>query len=254
MVVVGQQHEYLRGAPELRRSDQPGAGDRERRSLQGGGGQSYMVDKYGVQYDGNSLFWRYLGLYTDCDGLSNGEFCPRKLLWAAYVDSGYQGNSIEEYQFYDLTTGEWDDSICLGSRWNARCAQMDCHELDTDFELVGVFKESEGMYDWTEQLFKHEGMCIWNDDSTYHTMQTWMDKWPTTCEQLDVTDSRGKTAYIAVKPISDGDMTVAIYADSACTKESSHMDLTDYMVKLYQSQGNSKSDGYQAAATYKAGQ
>ena len=43
---------------------------------------------------------------------------------------------------------------------------MDCHERSssTHWKLVGVLKETEGMYDFTEQLFKHEGYCVWGDD------------------------------------------------------------------------------------------
>ena len=33
------------------------------------------------------------------------------------------------------------------------------------------------MYDWTEQLFKHEGVCIWNDDDAYDEMESWMENW-----------------------------------------------------------------------------
>ena len=47
---------------------------------------------------------------------------------------------------------------------------MNCHEPNTHFKLVGVFKESDGLVDWAEQLFKHEGYCLWDSD-TYETMQ-----------------------------------------------------------------------------------
>lgn len=236
----------------------PDEDERHHRSLEGGqqrqGGGSYLVDDSGTQYDPNQLFWRYLGLFMDCNGVSSGNYCTRKLLWAAYFDKKYEGNSIEEYQFYDLTSNTWDDSTCYANgRGNSRCALMDCHAPSTDMELVGVFKESDGMYDWTEQLFKHEGMCIWNDDDTYETMETWMGKWPTYCTQLGVTDSKGQTIYMAIKPIAEGNMTVAIYADSGCTKVSTKIDLHAYFVKYYQSKGLSADAGYQAALTYEEG-
>jgi hypothetical protein len=47
---------------------------------------------------------------------------------------------------------------------------MDCHEPNLHFKLVGVFKEMNGFYDWGEQLFKHEGYCVWNDEDTYEFM------------------------------------------------------------------------------------
>ena len=149
--------------------------------------QSYLVDSSGNAYDPYSLAWRYLGLYIDCD-ISNstnfyqyynynngysrtlhendrgGDGCERKLLWAAYVDTKYKGNGIEEYQFYDIKNGTYDDSTCMASGTSHRCVKLDCHESHTHFNLVGVFKETDGMYDWTEQLFKHEGYCIWMGD------------------------------------------------------------------------------------------
>ena len=145
---------------------------------------SYLVDSNGNAYEPYSLAWRYLGLYIDCEIANSTNFykyynynqrklpeqsnedgqCERKLLWAAYVDPRYQGNTIEEYQFYDLKNGTWDDSTCLARGSSHRCVRMDCHEPRTQFKLVGVFKETEGMYDFTEQLFKHEGYCIWQGE------------------------------------------------------------------------------------------
>lgn len=145
---------------------------------------SYLVDSSGNAYEPYSLAWRYLGLYIDCDisnstnfyqyynydnarrlpeGNNDGE-CERKLLWAAYHDPKYKGNTIEEYQFYDFVNGTYDDSTCQASGTSHRCVKLDCHERHTHFELVGVFKETEGMYDFTEQLFKHQGYCIWQGD------------------------------------------------------------------------------------------
>ena len=147
--------------------------------------QSYLVDSSGNEYDPYSLAWRYLGLYIDCDISNSTNFyqyysynnrrlpeennnndgeCERKLLWAAYVDQRYRGNTIEEYSFYDIKNGTYDESTCEASGNSHRCVRMDCHESHTHFKLVGVFKESQGMYDWTEQLFKHEGYCIWQGD------------------------------------------------------------------------------------------
>lgn len=150
--------------------------------------QSYLVDSSGNAYDPYSLAWRYLGLYIDCDISNSTNFyqyynynngynrklhednrggdgeCERKLLWAAYVDTKYKGNGIEEYQFYDIKNGTYDDSACIASGTSHRCVKLDCHESHTHFKLVGVFKETDGMYDWTEQLFKHEGYCIWMGD------------------------------------------------------------------------------------------
>ena len=249
------------GGPQSSSSRESSPLPDERRSLEGGqqrqGGGSYLVDDSGTRYDPNQLFWRYLGLFVDCDGVTSGGYCTRKLLWAAYLDRRYEGNGIEEYQFYDLATDAWDDSTCYAnggrSSSKARCAPMDCHAPNTDMELVGVFKETDGMYDWTEQLFKHEGMCIWNDDDAYETMETWMGKWPTSCTQLGVTDGRGQTIYMAIEPVAEGNMTVAIYADGGCTKVSTKIDLRAYFVKYYQSKGLGEDAGYQAFLNYVEG-
>ena len=138
----------------------------------------------------------------------DGGDCSRKVLWAAYVDPRSRGNEVEEYQYYDLSTGEWDDRACAASGKRHRCVRMDCHEPGTHFRLVGVMKETDGMYDFTEQLFKHEGYCIWEgedggnsrdgngggdgDGNTYETMETWMENWPTECQELNNPDYYGE--------------------------------------------------------------
>lgn len=62
-------------------------------------------------------------------------------------------------------TGEWDDSACKASGERHRCARMDCHEPNTHFKLVGVFKETDGMYDFTEQVCSFIEFCVLSDTS-----------------------------------------------------------------------------------------
>lgn len=85
------------------------------------------------------------GLSSD-DGNNN---CARKVLWAAYRDPDYSGGSIGEYQYYNISTGEYDDTYCRSER----CVKMDCHEPEpeTDWQLIGVFKETDGLEDFAEQ-------------------------------------------------------------------------------------------------------
>ncbi|KAL9190458.1 hypothetical protein ACHAXT_007669, partial [Thalassiosira profunda] len=235
---------------------------------------SILVDKHGNEYDPYSLAWRYLGLYIgDCDAAGDddngsrdhgrrlpsddegGECGERKVLWAAYVDRRYRGNAIEEYSFYDIGTKEWDDSACRASGKRHRCARMDCHERNTHWKLVGVLKETEGMYDFTEQLFKHEGYCVWGDDGddeedTYETMETWMEKWPTSCTQLQAQDVYGNTLYIHVHPLPEGNMTLAIYDDHKCTSVSPYVDLTTYIETVYYNYYYSYDKGSHVAAAY----
>lgn len=145
--------------------------------------------------------------------------------------------AIEEYSFYDIPSGNWTDDTCLASGKHHRCARMDCHEDHTHFELVGVFKETDGMYDWTEQLFKHEGYCIWGgednrEDDTYQIMETWMEKWPKSCTELDNPDYYGNTIYISVQPLEGGNMTLGIFTDEKCTTVSDTIDLKTYIVNV----------------------
>jgi hypothetical protein len=92
-------------------------------------------------YDEYSQAWRVLGWYIDCTSYENHRkrklananddengslYCARYLLWAAYVDLGYQGGGIGEYQFFDDESGAWDDSTCQ-THGGTRCVLMDCH-------------------------------------------------------------------------------------------------------------------------------
>lgn len=111
-----------------------------------------------------SLSWRYLGVYIDTN--QGGQ---RKVLWAAYSDQDYEGQGVAEYSFLDRSIGQWETSTCYPETYGlyfpgTRCRRLDCHEAGTNLELVGVYKETDGLYDWTEQLFKHQGYCLWDGD------------------------------------------------------------------------------------------
>lgn len=220
-------------------------------------------DKDGNEYDPYSLSWRYLGVFMDCDieavnaaaaaaagnndennrqrrqlpedDDDDGNQCPRKLLWAAYVDMAYEGNAIEEYKFYDIPTGEWDNSTCLASGKEHRCVNLDCHDPTStgNFTLVGVFQETDGLYDFFEQLFKHEGTCLWNNDNVYETMTRRMDEWPEECNKLDLSDDDGNALYMSTAPLPEGNMTLGVYVDNSCTQLSS-IDYPGYIARLYQ--------------------
>lgn len=224
--------------------------------------QSYLVDSEGNAYEPYSLAWRYLGMFIDCDittaeevasdssafdtvyrrRLESGDdeeaACSRKVLWAAYRDPGYNDGSIGEYQFYDWQKGVWDESTCQ----TKRCARMDCHEPSTHFQLIGVFKETDGLVDWAEQLFKHQGYCLWknmeddnideneggdggdddndNDgDSIYGFMDGLRQYWPSGCTQLYLSDSDGNTLYLDTMPQKEGNITYGLYLDEDCSKE-----------------------------------
>jgi hypothetical protein len=88
---------------------------------------------------------------------------------------------------------------------------------DTHFKLLGIYKEKD-YTEWFEQLFKHEGYCIWNDDE-YNFMQTYRNLWPQACTQTGYTTSEGSSIYYDLKPLSSGDMSIGLYTDYKCYTE-----------------------------------
>ena len=92
-----------------------------------------------------------------------------------YVDFDYEGGGIGEYQYWDRENNKWDDTACQYSG-SSRCAKMDCHKDDTHWRLLGFFKHRY-IDDYFEQLFKHEGMCVWSEEE-YAFMKNAREQWP----------------------------------------------------------------------------
>lgn len=133
-----------------------------------------------------------------------------------YVDLDYEGGGIGEYQYYNVTQNSWDTSACDASG-SSRCQKMDCHLENTDFSLLGFFKH-KSYDDWMEQLFKHEGICVWNDEE-YAFMKNARKAWPQGCiDSYTMTDD-GTEIYYDIKPIQGGDIRVGLYTDTQCIKE-----------------------------------
>ena len=191
----------------------------------------------------------------------DGGDCTRKVLWAAYRDPHYKGNSIGEYQYYNVTSGDYSKDYCQGNNkvWPNRCVRMDCHEPNTHFQLVGVYKEADGLMDWAEQLFKHQGYCLWadqaamgsnneweeeqqegsgdgdnhnNNDETYEFMESYREWWPSYCRQLYYTAYDGSTLYMDLKPQAEGNISVGIYSDDLCATPSGYT-FGDYIMMYY---------------------
>ena len=190
------------------------------------------------EWDDYQQAWRYLGFFIDCsddskytgeyyyynrdqhnsggDGATTDEGCERFVLWAAYVDEDYEGGGAGEYQYYDRINQKWDDTACKVTG-NERCAKMDCHEENTSFTLLGLFKHREPD-DWMEQLFKHEGYCIWTDEE-YDFMKGARKAWPQGCTYAQAKDMLGGQLYYDIKPKSNGRIGVGIYTDTKCVQE-----------------------------------
>ena len=132
-----------------------------------------------------------------------------------YIDLDYGGEGIGEYQFFDRHAGTWDTSSCIAE--SGRCAKYDCHLSDSNFKLLGLFKEPN-YGEWMEQLYKHEGVCVWTE-AEYSFMQSNRDAWPCGCTQADQTDENGNTIYYDVKPLPEGRMTFGLYTDATCSTE-----------------------------------
>jgi hypothetical protein len=137
------------------------------------------------------------------------------------VDLDYEGSGIGEYQYWDRETQSWDDSACQYARRSgdggSRCAKMDCHEEDTSFALLGFFKHRSAD-DWMEQLFKHEGVCVWTEEE-YAFMKKARKAWPKGCIDTGAKTLDGRTLYKDIKPMPNGRITLALYTDSQCIVE-----------------------------------
>jgi len=186
--------------------------------------ESPYFENYDADGDSYSLAWRYLGVYID-----TGDEYSRKVLWAAYYDPNYASNQIGEYSLYDWTTQEWDNSTCSGI---SNCTKMNCHDTSSsNWELVGVYKSSLGFDNdsFYEQLFKHQGYCLWTTSSEYSFMQNMRQNMGETCQQ--VSTSSYSSAYIGIKPTAGGNITQAVYWDSQCHTERTSASVDDYVFR-----------------------
>ena len=139
-----------------------------------------------------------------------------------YVDENYTGGGIGEFAIMDYQTGEYDYTAC-NSHGNGNCKLMDCHDPDTEnWKLLGVFKEASyfGNDAFFEQLFKHEGVCVWNDNDLYDFMsETRENSFSSGCLDTGIMDSELGELYIDLKPTYNGNMTYSLYTDYVCSQE-----------------------------------
>jgi len=91
---------------------------------------------------------------------------------------------------------------------------MDCHLQGTHFELLGFFKEPN-YHEWMEQLFKHQGVCLWTDSEYSFMSQEWYF-WPCYCTNTGETDENGNALYYDTKPMPEGRIGLGLYTDSRC--------------------------------------
>lgn len=224
--------------------------DAQQRFLSSNSAGQYFADSAGTYYDEYAQFWRLLGFYVDCNvaednrrrRLEDGSSpCERYLLWAAYVDLDYQGGGLGEYKMYDRFNDKWDDTSCQ-MHGDGRCVKMDCHLPDTSFELLGFFKEPN-FNEWMEQLFKHEGVCVWTDDE-YQFMKDAREDWPDGCTNTGMQDEKGNYLYYDVKPVANGMMDVGLFTDSRCSASyGGEMSTYDVLKQVYGGNNRRTKDG-----------
>jgi hypothetical protein len=125
--------------------------------------------------------------------------------------------------YWDRKNNRWDDTLCQPGG-DQRCVPMDCHLENSTFALLGYYKEVN-MDDWMEQLFKHEGYCIWTPDE-YSFMSSYRESWPRACVQTGAQDENGNTIYLDTKPTQGGGMELGMYTDYRCSKDYTGDELT----------------------------
>ena len=244
------------------------------------GNGPFSMDGMETLYDDFSLAWRFLGFYVDCnicvqdDGnndndnqddeeysspasecIENGidTVCRRYALWAAYVDEGYEGNGMNEYQHYNIKSKKYDTSSCSSSS-NSRCVKMDCHESNNNnanansnnFKLLGLYKDLQ-VDTFVKNIINYQGNCIWNDND-YNFMKNTVNNnnnnngnnnndddssststvyWPPTkCTAYRVDDndeddnddgSSSFYVYYNAIPMKNGNLGVGLFEDNLCT-------------------------------------
>ncbi len=118
--------------------------------------------------------------------------------------------------YYDRNKNYWDDRTCAFEN-SDRCVKMDCHLPNTHFSLLGFFKEP-GYGDWFEQLFKHEGDCVWTDEE-YRFMQSFREVWPERCTEAGTFPNTNSSLFYDIKPSMYGEMEIGLYTDTNCIQE-----------------------------------
>ena len=97
---------------------------------------------------------------------------------------------------------------------------MDCHLANSQWKLLGIFKidNVSGGDGWMEQLFKHQGVCVWGWD-TYDFASDMRRSLPEGCTQTELTDSKGNKLYYDIKPAKHANITLGLYTDAMCSQE-----------------------------------
>lgn len=120
---------------------------------------------------------------------------------------------------------------------------MDCHLENTHWSLLGVFKH-QNYDDWMEQLFKHEGMCVWTEEE-YAFMKNTRESWPQGCTISGKQTADGEDLYYNLKPMKGGRISVGLYVDNRCVVDYSaeSSEIEDLLGNFLMNNGDSHDSG-----------
>jgi len=165
----------------------------------------------GYDWDYWAQAYRMLGGFIDCDwqqgeeepgsynqrnrdlsGNDNSDnACGRWMMWAAYVNPNYQGGGYDEYFGCDGNGGD--------------CSALDCHSPDTDWELIGVYREE--FYQYLEQISKH----LWAVDDYEYAVALGGLAYMSDADCFQAGDY-----YAGILPMEGGTFQMSVFEDDAC--------------------------------------
>lgn len=91
---------------------------------------------------------------------------------------------------------------------------MDCHSPDTDWQLLGVYRQE--FYQYVEQISKH----LWAYNEYDYIVALAGLSYMTNYECFQVgEDSSGNIIYAGVAPKAEGKFEMALYTDAYCLKD-----------------------------------
>jgi len=186
-------------------------------------------------YDPFQQGYRMLGGFIDCDhgqdgsgsgdnnnngGNNNGdETCSRWMMWAAYINPNYGGGGRDEYfnyasdddAAYGYNYGYDTSSSGSGNSSGNNVNGLDCHSPNTEWELVGVYREE--FYQYIEQISKH----LWAIDDYEYVVALAGLAYMTDSDCAGVgNDSNGNYLYAGIMPYSGGMYAIGLYTDDVC--------------------------------------
>jgi len=179
----------------------------------------------------------YYGNNNNNNNNNDNGGCQRWVIWAAYVNPKYQGFGISEYvgnwgtDDYYSGFNQYSSGGCQhddGGGYNCYNQQdgnqnnnnnrgqdqtlssLDCHTLNTDWLLLGVYREN--FEDYFEQISKH----MWYYSSyEYKVATNGLELLEDDCEGFG-TDKYGTYLYKAPRPIQGGGFEIGLYVDDTC--------------------------------------